>query len=41
MAMFLYKVLSANFHGMQPVVCYLRKDIIWDSRTTNNQKEAK
>jgi hypothetical protein len=22
-------------------VCYLRKDIIWDSRTTNNKKETK
>jgi hypothetical protein len=24
---------------MHPVVFYLRKYIIWDSRTTNNQKE--
>jgi hypothetical protein len=26
---------------MHPVVCHLRKDIIWDSHTTNNQKESK
>jgi hypothetical protein len=26
---------------MQLFMCYLRKDIIWDSRTTNNQKETK
>jgi hypothetical protein len=26
---------------MHRAVCYLRKDIIWDSRTTNNQKETK
>jgi hypothetical protein len=27
--------------GMHPVVSYLRKDITWDSRTTNNEKEIK
>jgi hypothetical protein len=26
---------------MHPVVCYLRKNIIWDSSTTNNKKETK
>jgi hypothetical protein len=26
---------------MHPAVCHLRKDTIWDSRTTNNQKETK
>jgi hypothetical protein len=26
---------------MHPVVCYLRKDTIWESRTTNNRKETK
>jgi hypothetical protein len=29
------------FYGTHPVACHLRKDIIWDSRTTNNQKETK
>jgi hypothetical protein len=28
-------------YGMHPVVCHLRKDIIWDSRATNNKKETK
>jgi hypothetical protein len=26
-------------YGMHPVVCYLRKVIIWDSRTRDSQKE--
>jgi hypothetical protein len=26
---------------MYPVACYLRKYIIWDIRTTNNQRETK
>jgi hypothetical protein len=25
---------------MHPLVCYLQKDIIWDSTTRNNQKET-
>jgi hypothetical protein len=28
-------------YGMQPIVCHLQKGIIWDSGTTNNQKETK
>jgi hypothetical protein len=32
---------KCNLYGMHPVVCYLRKDIIWDSRPTNNQEETK
>jgi hypothetical protein len=32
---------SPSLYGMHPVVCQLRKYIIRDSRTTNNQKETK
>jgi hypothetical protein len=33
--------LTKYLYGMHPDACYLRKYIIWDSRTTNNQKETK
>jgi hypothetical protein len=39
----LHRHENHNYHlyGIHPVVCYLGKYIIWESRTTNNQKDTK